>query len=113
MWRIGKLQPVEAGGTPRRAGGARGALTISWPVWARRSKPRWVTVSSRRSDSGTGQPWCQKPRCFSCALTGSGSGSIEDWNGASASTSAETAASGDHAVHCTAALRGQVPQNVR
>src|SRR3954451_5466800 len=78
MWRIGKRSRYSLRNT-RRSGAAACALTISWPVWVRPSHPRCETVRSRRRESPTGQPLCQKPPAFSCALTGAGSGVDEDW----------------------------------
>ena len=66
-------------------------LTMSCPWCDAPSKPRWVTVSSRRSPSPTGQPLCQNPRCLSCVFIDWGSGFADHWNGASATASAEIA----------------------
>ena len=54
---------------------AASSFTTKWPVRGRPFQPRWVTVRSRRSESGTGQPRCHAPTWISCARTAGDSGS--------------------------------------
>ena len=90
MWRIGKRLAYIVRNA-RLSGPVARLLTTSWPWWVLPSKPRWLTVSSRRSPSPTGQPCFQNPRCSSWVFIACGSGFADHWNGASATTIAETA----------------------
>ena len=61
-------------------------LTISCPLRRRPSKPRWVTVTSRRPERATGQPFFQTPAVLSCVCTDTVSGLTEDVNEAAVAT---------------------------
>jgi hypothetical protein len=53
-------------------------FTISWLACVRLSKPRVETVSTRSSESGSGQPEYQKLRFFSSCWSAGDSGLDDD-----------------------------------